>query len=555
MKNMVCPVCGAERLAELETKRALFFRCGVCAFVFRDPSDRPDDRQAVARYSLHRNSAEDPGYVSYLTKIIDRGLSAAGPGVVRVLDWGSGPVAVCSELLRARGLAVDSWDPHFMAERLPPESAYDVAFCVETAEHFFHPLADFSELAARVRPGGLLVLHTHIVPDDDAAFRSWWYKEDPTHVSFYSIGTLARLAFIAGLSPIAFEDGRLALFQRPFPVLAAGGANYDIEGRSFARLVPGDSNPGSIRFFPGGAGRNAAEDLSRLGLATEFLSAVGDDVPGREILDGCRDAGIGVDGVSVVAGETTSTYLSILDESGEAALALSGMGIYGRFSAEAALSAAERALASARRRSFAPTSEKDSDPPISALVVDANLRPETVEALLDRFPTVPAWFDPVSSAKARIFAEYRDGALLGRFRGIKPNLAEAEALSGRAVSGRDARERGGKAAEALRSRGVEAILYISMGSDGVFLLEGERSDFFKPPPVEIVSTTGAGDAFFASVVRSYVLGRSGPQEVARAAATASFALLSADASPKELSGARVEAILDSWQTRGEKSVG
>ena len=550
---MVCPLCGSEQLRLIETKRDRFFRCRVCSLVFRDPSDLPDERASAARYAQHRNSPDDPGYVSYLTDIIDKALSVAGIGVSRVLDWGSGPVAVCSGLLRSRGFSVDSWDPLFASDQRPPEAAYDLAFCIEVAEHFFNPLSDFAELAARVRPGGLLALHTHLAPDDDADFRSWWYKEDPTHVAFYSIPSLKRLARVAGLLPIAFEDRRLALFRRPLPALVAGGANYDIEGRPFARLVPGDSNPGSIRFFSGGAGRNVAEDLSRMAIATEFVSAVGEDAAGRDLLEGCSRAGIGTDGVSVLSGEATSAYISILDEEGEAALALSGMGLFERFDEELALAAAERAAAAARRRSFV-AGEGAAGAPFSALVVDTNLRPEAIEALLDRFPSVPAWLDPVSAAKARRFSLYRDGALLRRFRGMKPNVAEAEAMTGVTAEGSDACERGVNAADALRSRGVEAILYVSVGAAGVFWRDGADSGFFLPPAAEIVSTTGAGDAFFAAVVRSFVLGASGRTEVVRAAAAAACALSSADAAPKELSGARLEAVLDTW-LKGDHPLG
>ncbi|MFA6505413.1 MAG: PfkB family carbohydrate kinase [Treponemataceae bacterium] len=539
---MNCPICGRDDTIRIETARSLFNRCRNCSFAFLDPARRPSGEEAIARYALHRNSSDDPAYVSFLSAIFDRAIDIAGPGVRRVVDWGSGPVAVGARLLAERGFEVDSWDPHFNAARLPEKAVYDLAICIEVAEHFFDPVMDFSALADRLRPGGVLALHTHFVPENDGEFKSWWYKEDLTHVSFYSIESLIRLARLTGLSPIAFESGRLAFFRRPLPVLVAGGVNWDIEGSPFAPLIPGDSNPGTVRFFAGGTARNIAEDLVHLRARTELLAAVGDDDLGRRMIASCREAGIGTEGIAVVQGHSSSTYVSILDDSGEIALALSGMGVYEAFDPEKTLVAAELALFSARAASFVPRGSSDTLP-FSALVVDGNLQPNSIEVLLDRFPSIPAWFDPVSASKARRFGNYRDGVLLSRFTGMKPNLLEAQAMFGCDFSGSDVFNQARAAAEALRARGVAAI-YISLGADGVLWLDEAGSGSYSPPKARVVSSTGAGDAFLASLVRSAISGFSGQGEIVRAAAAAAIALGSEEAAPKYLSGAVLERFAD-----------
>ncbi len=540
---MECPVCRCPETRKLETKRSAFFRCPRCLFVFRSPDLRPNASAAKERYGLHRNSADDPGYVSFLSSILDRALEVSGPLTRRAVDWGSGPVAVGSALMRERGLDVDSWDPYFAGEAAPPAESYDLAVCIEVAEHFFDPVADFASLAARLKPGGVLSLHTHFAPEYDEDFRSWWYKEDITHVSFYSETALRRLAAVNSLSPLSFERGRLALFRRPLPVLVAGGANWDAEGRPFAPLIRGDSNPGAVRFFAGGTARNVAEDLSALSLAVEFVSAVGDDAAGVEIRSSCARAGVGTAGVATVPGAATSSYLSILDSDGEVSLALSGMALFDGFGPEEALAGAVRAEESARARS-APQPEGTAEcPPFSALVVDGNLRPDAIEALLDRYARIPAWLDPVSAPKAARIGAYRNGALIGRFAGMKPNLEEAEALLGFRASGNSPAERGAAAAAALRLRGAGTI-YVSLGGDGVAWADGSSDGCLRAPSVPIVSTTGAGDAFLASLVRSAVSGRAGRGEAVRAAAAAAIALGSADACPEGLSGLAVESLAD-----------
>lgn len=547
-----CPVCGSPCRGKICTPRRSFFRCPSCLFVWAAPESRPAAETARERYALHRNTREDRGYVDFLTRIVDRAAEVCGPSLSRVLDWGSGPAPVCSELLRDRGYRVESWDPHFAPGPLPPPESFDAILCVEVAEHFADPRADFLSMASRLRPGGFLFVHTAPVPAADDEFLRWWYQEDPTHLSFYSEASFRILASWASLAPIS-RDGSLAVFRRPPPVLVAGGSNWDAEGRPFASLVPGDSNPGTVRFSSGGAGRNAAEDLARIGTAVELLSAVGDDGPGREIAERTAEAGVGVAGLVLRPGESTSCYLSILDASGDMALALSGMTLYDAFGPAEVLSCAGAAETAARDRSFL----RPGEAPFSALLADGNLRPDAVLAVLDRYAAVPAWLDPVSTTKAARFAAFAGGALLARLRGMKPNLVEAEAMCAAlgfpsAGTGGSDLDRARAASRVLRDRGADAI-YVSMGASGVAWLEGPAGDpafgHFVPPPVEIGSATGAGDAFIASAVRAAALGLAGRDLVLRASAAAAVALASPAASSADLSAAGIETFALNWSNR------
>jgi pseudouridine kinase len=467
--------------------------------------------------------------------------------------------------LRERGLDVSLWDPAFASSSPPPRSSFDLALCIEVAEHFLDPVADFGEYASRLKPGGYAALHTHFAPADDEEFLRWWYIEDLTHVSFYTEKSLRILGRIATLAVVSMEDGKLAIFRRPLPVLVAGGANLDVEGRPHAPLVASDSNPGVVRFAPGGTGRNIAEDLARLGVAVELVAAIGSDAAGSELEEHTAATGVGTVGLQRMEGEASSCYLAVLDADGDMAVAVNGMGIYDRFYGELALAAAERAVAHAAETSFAA----DLRAPFSALVLDGNLLPETSEALLDRFPGLNAWFDPISTVKARRFAAYRDGALLGRLAAAKPNLMQAEtmaALVGSAVSpatdpsmpvppstsssSRAERSAGAtRSAHALRSAGV-GVIYVSLGSEGVYRLSAGIAATAVAPSVEVVSATGAGDAFLAGALRGALLGLSAEEECSAGLSAAAIALTSAEACPADLDGKKLEDLLSAWKRRG-----
>lgn len=185
-------------------------------------------------------------------------------------------------------------------------------------------------------------------------------------------------------------------------------------------------------------------------------------------------------------------------------------------------------------------------------MVDGNLRPDASEAALRRFSCVPAWFDPVSTTKATRFVSFSSGSLLSLLRGMKPNLVEAEAMCAAlgvvpaAEGGTDA-ERAAAASRVLRDAGAGAI-YVSMGASGVAWLELEGAGIFLPPPVEIRSATGAGDAFLASAVRAATLGLSGRELVLRASAAASTVLSSPVASSADLCAAGIESAALRWST-------
>ncbi len=556
---MTCPICDSSRVRPLSSPRRSFYRCGDCAFAWADPAFRLDPEAARVRYALHRNRRDDAGYVAFLGTIIDAAL-AHTPGARRVLDWGSGPAPVGADLLRERGLAVSVYDPLYAPVLPEPEAVFDLVFCIEVAEHFERPLQDFADLASRLRPGAGLALHTHLAPEDDEAFLSWWYTEDPTHVSFYTLQSLTLLADLAALRLDSVTDRRLALFRRPLPVLVVGGMNLDIEGSPDAEMRMRDSNPGRIRFAPGGAGRNVAENLARLGLPVELVSAVGPDAAGSQVLDQTAAAGVGVRGVAVLPDRATSCYLSVLDEAGDMAVAVAGMGIYDAYLPDQAQAALALAEAAARERSFSGPDQT----PFSAVVLDGNLLPESLEAVLDRYPDLDAWFDPVSVAKARRFVEFQDGVLLGRLWAAKPNLLEARAMalalgfpespwdSGIPADVASRLSRARDYAAFLRTRGLPLVL-VSLGESGVLWSDAEETALGQPPSQEVVSATGAGDAFLAGALRYTLTGVPAAGAAALlpyACAASALTLQDAAAVSPRLSARDLVALTAGWRRDG-----
>ncbi len=169
----------------------LYHRCPTCGGIVRDSVSFLAPEAEIRRYRLHRNTLEDDGYRTWLESFLSDVLRATdgrlflGDIPIRtVLDYGSGPHPAFVELVRERGFHVRGWDPYFAPDDLPKLEEADLVTAIEVVEHFRDPRLEFSRIAGTVARGGWLAIGTHIVPERD--FGSWWYREDPTHVAFWT---------------------------------------------------------------------------------------------------------------------------------------------------------------------------------------------------------------------------------------------------------------------------------------------------------------------------------------------------------------------------------
>ena len=165
-----------------------------------------------ARYETHRNSPADAGYRAFLDRLLAPLAERLTPGA-RGLDYGSGPGPTASVMMRERGFVMRDYDPFFAPEDAALRDAYDFIVCTEVIEHFRRPAENFKSLDALLVPGGALGVLTGVL-EDDAAFPSWWYHQDVTHIAFYRPETLAWIAKRFGWR-LERSSRDAALFRKP----------------------------------------------------------------------------------------------------------------------------------------------------------------------------------------------------------------------------------------------------------------------------------------------------------------------------------------------------
>lgn len=257
-------------------------------------------------------------------------------------------------------------------------------------------------------------------------------------------------------------------------VFVVGGANLDLFGTSFQALHMVDSNPGVIGEAPGGVGRNIAETLARMNCEVQLVTALGTDLAGEKLWESCKALGIGLDYAIKLPNKRTGTFLCINHPNGDLFTAVSDMRILDTLSPQQLLDPCRKVLNQA-----------------DLVVADANLPCDLLEAL-GELCQVPLVADPVSAAKA-----VRLRGCLRHLFAIKPNRAEAQALTGIPLEEKTDLLALHKAAESLLQAGVSNV-FITLGKHGVYYDNGKQRGLQQRCPGFIVTTTGCGDAFLSA---------------------------------------------------------
>lgn len=276
-------------------------------------------------------------------------------------------------------------------------------------------------------------------------------------------------------------------------ILIVGGANLDITGNCDNRLIPGDSNPGSVQSSAGGVGRNIAENLARLGFQTTLISALGQDL-GREIIrQSCQAANIDCQHLLEFPDETTGTYVAINNQLGALLAAIADMDVTKRLT-PAAL--AEKSEVFARH---------------NHIVTEANLSSASLEWIAEQTLEKTLYVDAVSATKAPKISD-----ILSKIDVLKVNREEASAILD--MTGDDM-----MLAKTLHDKGVGEVL-LSLGPQGAILYSDHGAVHKGAIKGMNASDTGAGDALFSGFIAARQLFENPTDQLEFAIACATLAL-------------------------------
>jgi ribokinase len=217
----------------------------------------------------------------------------------------------------------------------------------------------------------------------------------------------------------------------------------------------------------GGKGANQAVAAAKLGGDVVFVARVGDDLFGREAVDGFKKVGVDTDYIVVDPQNPSGIATIMVDDNGENCISVAS-------GANNALSPVDVDKA-AEQIKEASTILMQLETPLATIEYAASLGRRLGKSVI---------LNPAPAC------EFRE-ELLACIDIITPNESEAELLTGISVTCADS---AGKAAEELRAKGVGTVI-ITMGASGAFVLSNDFIGVVPSRKIKAVDTTAAGDTF------------------------------------------------------------
>jgi ribokinase len=279
-------------------------------------------------------------------------------------------------------------------------------------------------------------------------------------------------------------------------VIVIGSVNVDLVVRSARLPAPGETITGGLfEQHDGGKGGNQAVAAARLGAPVHMLGAVGSDSFGLEAQAALVAAGVDTTSLVTDPRAATGIALILVDAAGENVIS----------------------VASGANVAFGPEALERELDGLGSLAGDValvsnELAPATVVAALRaaRAAGARTIYNPAPA----------DGIDVGWLEFVDiltPNRGELAALTGSEAAGADL------AAEA-RGLPVREAVIVTLGRDGALVVPRDGQPWSVPATsVEVLDTTGAGDAFNGALAAALAQGRSLEESVRRAVAAGGLA--------------------------------
>lgn len=258
-------------------------------------------------------------------------------------------------------------------------------------------------------------------------------------------------------------------------VIVVGSVNADLVVSVAELPRAGETvTGGTFARHGGGKGANQAVAAARVGASVAMVGAVGADDLGDEALRELAAEGIDVAAVARLDGVPTGVAAIVVDARGENFVAVAS-GANAEIDAAVVEEAVPRLIG------------RGSD----GVVLLGHEVLEPIVAAGIRTGREAGWRVVLNPAPARVLADDLEGVIL------TPNAHEARALTGE--------EDVEAAARALAER-TDAPVLVTLGAEGALLLDG-KPERLAAPAVEVVDTTGAGDAVNGALAAELAAGR------------------------------------------------
>ena len=269
-------------------------------------------------------------------------------------------------------------------------------------------------------------------------------------------------------------------------IVVFGAVFVDIKGYPFTQYIPAGRNVGRVLQVHGGVSRNVAEDIANVELRPTFVSVVDESGVSTDVLEKLARHRVNIHYIRRTP-DGLGTWLAVFDHNGDLVAAISKRPDLSEIAA--ILDECGDEIISG------------ADSVVVEIDMDADIL-KRIFTLADRYGKQV--FAVVSNMS--IALERRD--LLKRTGCVVCNQQEAGILFSEDYDDLSAEELQ-KVIEQRIGQAQIPQMVVTMGENGaVYAKQGEDSGFCPPQKVDVVDTTGAGDAFFAGVTIGLTYGKS-----------------------------------------------
>ena len=191
-----CRICQSSSNLFFQNSRT-FYKCPECLLIFSEDIPKKEDEDR--HYKTQWETTDSEFWKSQVDVLVDLINHYRTPK--HILDFGSGSGEMTREF-QMRGYDITPLEPmiHGYLQDQDYPHRFDVVIAVEVLEHLPDPWHEIREIENVLAPDGIVIFSTLLTnafidhPDAALHFKNWWYKDDPTHISFFCNHVLSKMA-------------------------------------------------------------------------------------------------------------------------------------------------------------------------------------------------------------------------------------------------------------------------------------------------------------------------------------------------------------------------
>jgi 2-polyprenyl-3-methyl-5-hydroxy-6-metoxy-1,4-benzoquinol methylase len=204
-----CPLCGEKSTHYIVSENKDYNICDNCNSIFLNSAHFLNQEEEKKRYLSHNNDVLDENYRKFVYPITSNILKDFNENS-RGLDFGAGTGPVITKILNEQNFNITVYDPYFHNNTEVLRLKYNYIACCEVIEHFYNPAKEFQLLRSMLKDNGKLYCMTEIY-NKKIDFLKWYYKNDPTHVFFYTKDTFEYIREKFKFSNVNIKDRLIIL--------------------------------------------------------------------------------------------------------------------------------------------------------------------------------------------------------------------------------------------------------------------------------------------------------------------------------------------------------